>query len=96
MQVGGLNIKQAVSTSLIVIAMSSASGLASHLARGESVPLALAGALTVAALLGMTVGMLTSGRIGNRQLQRSFAMFVAAVGSVLILVNTPAALRLLA
>ena len=94
MKVGGLSIRQAVATSLMVIAMSSAAGLAAHLAGGAAVSTSLALRLTGSAVVGMLAGMRGSNRVSSRQLHRAFAAFVAAVGSALVLVNAPAAARL--
>lgn len=95
LQVGGLNIRQAVSTSLVVIAMSSASGLAAHLARGTHLPVGLAAGLILAAATGMMAGLAGARRASSRQLRRGFAGFVIAVGIALILANAAAGVRLL-
>ena len=94
-KVGGLGMRQATASSLVVIAMSSAAGLAAHLAHGNTVPVGLAAALTIAALAGMAVGLQSARHISSENLRRGFAGFVTTVGSALIFVNTPTALRLL-
>lgn len=66
----------------MVITMSSAAGLAAHIARGAIVPVASALPLVLAAR-----------QTSSYHLQRSFAVFVALVGCALIVVNIPAALR---
>lgn len=95
MKVGRLDIRTAVSTSLLVIAMSSAAGLAAHLARGASMSISIAGPLIVAAVLGMIAGMRGARLVSGRHLQRAFAVFVASVGTLLIILNAPSAIRLL-
>lgn len=93
MAVGGLPIRHAVSTSLVIIAMSSAAGLIGHLVRGAVVPLGMAAGLTLAAAVGMFVGLRGARRASNRQLRRGFAAFVLAVGGALVAVNAAALLR---
>ena len=94
-RVGGLGISQAIRTSLVVIAMSSFAGLAAHLAHGNNLAVGLAGPLTIAALVGLAVGTRGARHVSSEHLRRGFAGFVASVGSALIFVNTPAAIRLL-
>lgn len=95
MNVAGLTIRQAVSTSLLVIALSSAAGFAAHLVHGATVSIAQALPLVLAAAAGMAVGMLGARRVTSRQLRRGFAGFVTAVGSALVVANTPAAIKIL-
>ena len=94
-RIGGLGIRTAIATSLVVIAMSSIAGLTAHLVHGNSVPLGLAAALTIAALIGAAAGMRGGRNVSSAQLRRGFAGFVTVVGSALIFVNTQAAVRLL-
>ncbi len=93
--VGGLDMRRAIATSLVVIAISSLAGLAAHLAHGNSVSVGLAGGLTLAALAGMAAGLQSARYISSNQLRRGFAGFVTTVGAVLIFINTPSAVRLL-
>ncbi len=95
LKVGGLGVRQAIASSLVVIAMSSVAGLAAHLAHGNTVPVGLTAALTMAALAGMAAGLQIARRVSSENLRRGFAGFVTVVGSALIFVNTPAAMRLL-
>lgn len=95
MAVGGLPIRHAVSTSLVIIAMSSAAGLAGHLSRGTSVPMGLAAGLTAAAAVGMFIGLRSSRQASSRQLRRGFAAFVIAVGCALVALNASTALHLI-
>lgn len=94
-RVGGLGMRQAIASSLVVIAMSSVAGLAAHLAHGTRVPVGLAVALTIAALVGMAAGIQGARHVSSESLRRGFAGFVTTVGSALIIVNTPTAIRLL-
>ena len=89
----GVPIAAAVGTSLLVIAMNSAAGLAGHLA---SVPIdwALTGAVTVAAVLGSLIGARLVARISPERLRRVFGLFVLAMGAFVLVEQTPAWLRL--
>lgn len=95
LKVGGLGMRQAIRTSLVVIAMSSVAGLAAHLAHGNGPSVGLAMSLTVAAVFGMAAGAHSARYVSPEHLRRGFAGFVTSVGSVLILVNTPTAIRML-
>lgn len=92
--VGGLAMGQAVRTSLVVIAMSSIAGLGAHLTHGNSVSVWLAVILTAAALVGMVAGLQGARRVSDQHLRRGFAAFVTIVGTILVLVNMPIAVRL--
>ena len=92
-KVGGLGMRQAIASSLVVIAMSSVAGLAAHLAHGNTVSVGLAVALTIAALVGMAAGIQGARHVSSENLRRGFAGFVISVGSALIVVNTPTVIR---
>ena len=95
LKVGGLGMRQAIRTSLVVIAMSSVAGLAAHFAHGNGPSGRLAVPLTIAAVVGMAAGSQTARYVSPEHLRRGFAGFVTSVGSALILVNTPTAIRML-
>lgn len=95
LKVGGLGMRHAIRTSLVVIAMSSVAGLAAHLAHGNGPPVGLAIPLTIAAVGGMAAGSQAARYVSPEHLRRGFAGFVTSVGSALILVNTPTAIRML-
>lgn len=92
---GGLDVRTAISTSLVVIAMSSAAGLAAHVAHGTRVSMALVLPLTLAAVIGMVAGMQGARHVSGRHLQRTFAVFVTVVGSALTILNAAAVCRTL-
>ncbi len=94
-KVGGLDIGQAIRTSLVVIAMSCAAGLAGHLMNGNGVSPAAAAPLLIAAFIGMAVGLQGAQHVTSQHLRRGFAGFVTTVGLALIFVNMPSAIRLL-
>lgn len=83
---GGLAIHAAVGTSLLVIALNSAAGVAGHLGRGE-MPLGLTAAFTVASALGALGGVRLGARLDPGRLRRSFAVFVLLVGLALLAGN---------
>jgi uncharacterized membrane protein YfcA len=89
---GGLPMAVAVGTSLLVIAMKSFAGLAGYLA---TVPIdwALTTAVTAAAVVGSLVGARLIDRIPGAALQRGFGWFVLAMGAVVLVQQTPDALR---
>lgn len=87
----GLSMREAVGTSLVVIAINSASGLVAHLRYG-GLDLATLGLFVVGGTLGALAGALVSGRLDEQRLQRGFAVFIAAVGVLLIARNLVPAL----
>jgi uncharacterized protein len=72
-------MKQAVGTSLLVIAMNSASGFAGYAGR-VAVPWGFVAAFTGVAILGILAGTALVRFISQAQLKRSFAVFLIAVG----------------
>jgi uncharacterized membrane protein YfcA len=88
----GLPIAAAVGTSLLVIAMNSAAGLAGHL---MAVPIdwGLTGAVTAAAVLGSLVGARLLARVSAEKLRRSFGWFVLAMGAFVLIQQAPDHLR---
>lgn len=84
----GVPIHLAVGTSLLVIAMNSASGLVAHL-RQDELPAGLTAALTTAAALGALLGVRLSSGLTPERLRRAFALFVIAVGVALLAQNLP-------
>jgi uncharacterized membrane protein YfcA len=82
----GMHMAVAVGTSLVIIALNSASGIAAHAgAGGLDVPVALL--FIAGGLAGGVLGGRLAGRIDERQLSRAFALLVALVGSYLVVRN---------
>ncbi len=84
----GLNMRVAVGTSLVVIAINSASGLAAHLRYG-SLDLTMAALFTVGGAIGAFVGASLAGKLDEQRLQRGFATFVALLGIWMVIGNLP-------
>ncbi len=82
--VTGMGIHRAVATSLLVIAMVGASGVASSLAAGRPVPLALTALFVAGGLAGMELGTLTGRRLGGPGLQTLFASAMVAVAAFIV------------
>lgn len=82
----GLSMRTAVGTSLVVIAINSASGLVAHLRYG-SLDFVTSGLFIVGGALGAIAGARLSGRLNEQRLQRGFAVFIAIVGLWLMISN---------
>ncbi|MBN3509255.1 sulfite exporter TauE/SafE family protein [Mycolicibacterium nivoides] len=80
---GGLPMPVAVGTSLLVITMNSAAGLAGHL---STVPIdwTIAGAVTAAAVLGSLLGTRLTARVDPDAVRRAFGWFVLLMASLIL------------
>lgn len=74
-----LPMHRAVATSLLVIAIISAAGTASHLVAGQALNLKVTGLFVVGGLAGMALGAILSRRLAGPQLQKLFASAMIAV-----------------
>ncbi len=83
---GGLGMKAAIGTSLFVIAVNCAAGLAGHLTAGDF-DWKLTALVTVLAVGGALAGTRLSDRFHPRGLRRIFAWFVVAVALYLVARN---------
>ena len=81
-----LPIHTAVGTSLLVIAVNAAAGLAGHLRQGP-MPLDLTAAFTTASVIGALVGVPLAARVDAARLRRAFAVFVIVIGLALLAAN---------
>lgn len=84
----GIGMKEAVGTSLLVIAINSISGLAGHLQRSEF-DLRLTSLVTAIALLGAMIGTRFAHAAHPATLSKIFAVFVLVVALLLIARNLP-------
>jgi uncharacterized membrane protein YfcA len=80
----GLDMREAVGTSLLVIAINSAAGFVGHLGRGQ-LDLGLIAALTATAVAGALVGERFARHISTPKLRRGFGVIVVAVGIAVVL-----------
>jgi uncharacterized membrane protein YfcA len=83
----GLPIKQAIGTSLMVIAMNSFAGFMGHL--GETINFTLIGALVITGLVGTFAGAKLGEHIPAARLRQVFAFFILALASFLLVDNLP-------
>lgn len=82
----GLPMRQAVGTSLVVIAMNSLAGLLGHLT-GATFDMALITTFVTAGILGVFAGARLGRVLKPDQLRTSFAIFVIALAVVLLIDN---------
>jgi uncharacterized protein len=83
----GLELRQAVGTSLLVIAINSAAGFAGHLAGGH-LDVGLIVVLTTAAVVGALVGERAARQLSTTKLRRAFGLVVIVVGLVVTVAST--------
>jgi uncharacterized membrane protein YfcA len=83
----GMAIHQAVGTSLMVISLISAAGVASHLLSGLAIPFGLTLYFVLGGVLGLLAGVATSQFLSGPALQRGFAVAIVAV-AVFVIVRT--------
>jgi uncharacterized protein len=84
----GMAIHRAVGTSLMVIALVSAAGVASHLMAGRKIPFDTTLYFVVGGVLGMFVGIGASRYLSGPALQKVFAVAIVAVAVFIILRTT--------
>jgi uncharacterized membrane protein YfcA len=75
----GMAVRRAIGTSLLVITLVSISGVASHLARGRSLPLDVTLLFAVGGLGGMVLGSTLARRLSAVHLQKVFAGAILVV-----------------
>jgi len=80
----GLNMREAVGTSLLVIAINSAAGFVGHLGGGQ-LDAGLIAVLTAAAVVGALVGERFARHISTLRLRRGFGLLVVGVGVAVVL-----------
>ncbi|EEF63458.1 sulfite exporter TauE/SafE family protein [Pedosphaera parvula] len=86
MHFGRIPLKQAVGTSLVIIALNSLAGLVGHLGHG-SVDWRLTGIFSLLALIGMFAGVQLSRKVSKEKLSRWFAWVVIAVAIFVLIRN---------
>lgn len=85
----GVPMKEAVGTSLLVIAMNSASGFAGHVST-VAVDWSFLAGFTAIAVLGALAGAMLVSRVPQATLKRIFAIFLLAVGTFVLYENRSA------
>ena len=88
---GGLPMRLAVGTSLLVIAINSAAGFLGHLGEGGAGAV-LTGAFTLASVLGAFAGQRLAGRLSPDSLRTAFGLLVLLLGGFLLVKSVPALL----
>ena len=83
---GGVAMKQAVGTSLLVIAMNCASGFAGYVGHVE-IPWAFVLSFIAVAAIGILVGTALARRVPQRALKQAFAVFLVAMGTLILAQN---------
>lgn len=89
---GGLPMRQAIGTSLLVIALKSFAGFAGYLSHVE-VDYTLSAWITGAAVLGSLAGTRLGARLNQEALRRGFAYFVLVMAAFLLYQQLPAGVR---
>ncbi len=82
----GVDMRQAVGTSLVVITMNSAAGFAGYLGTVDIEWRFLAG-FTVAAVVGVLAGTAVARRVPRQALRRIFAIFLVVTGALILYQN---------
>jgi uncharacterized protein len=82
-----MSIHRAVGTSLLVISLISASGVAAHLVAGRDIPLDITGWFLIGGLAGLFVGQALGKRLSGQTLQRVFAAAILAVAAFVVVRN---------
>lgn len=85
---GGVPMKEAIGTSLLVIGLNSSAALAGHLSH-ERIDWLLALAITAASVLGTVGGAALARRLDAARLRKGFAFFVLAMAAWMIYDNLP-------
>jgi len=88
----GLDMRSAVGTSLLVIAINSSAGFAGHLSGGQ-LDFALIGLLTTAAVAGALAGERLARHLSTTRLRRGFGLLVIVVGLGVTVASVVAAHR---
>ena len=79
-------MKQAVGTSLLVIAMNSAAGFAGYLGQ-VAIPWAFVSGFTTIAVVGILIGTYGTRFVSQRMLKQAFAVFLVVMGSFMLYRN---------
>lgn len=86
----GMSIHRAVGTSLMVIALVSVSGVASHLWAGRAISPEVTGLFVLGGVVGLFAGQQIARRLSGPVLQKVFAVAILAVAAFVIVRNLSA------
>ena len=86
---GRIEMKQAVGTSLLVIAMNCASGLVGYLGRVD-IPWHFVSGFTFVAVLGILAGTYLVRFVSQRALKQAFSVFLIVMGTLILVQNRKA------
>jgi uncharacterized membrane protein YfcA len=84
---GGLSMRSAIGTSVLIISMKSFAGAAGHLAHVD-LPWSLTAGFTAIAIVASWFGAKLTNRVPHAQLRRGFGVFVLSMGGVMIAQET--------
>ncbi len=85
---GGLSMREAIGTSLVVIAVKSFAGYAGHATHVE-IDWTLAGVVTAAAVVGSVAGGFLAHQVPQQLLRKGFGVFVLAMAAFLVWKEAP-------
>lgn len=80
----GLDMKRAVGTSLLIIALNSLTGFAADLAAGTPVPWRVVATVLAAALVGMVVGTRAAKHVPSERLKPAFGLFILVMAAFIL------------
>lgn len=85
---GGLPMREAIGTSLLVIAMKSGAAFGGYMG-STTIPWDVAGMVTAAAVAGSFVGARWAGRLEEQTLRKAFGLFVVVMGLFVLVKELP-------
>lgn len=88
----GMNMPDAVGSSLVVITLNSVAGVFGHL-NGRPLPWALIGLFALAGLIGLLIGTRLTNILPPKRLRQIFASFVLILGIIVLMLNIPEVLQ---
>ncbi len=76
---------QAIATSMVIISLISGAGFISFLTLGNQLPFEILWQVAAGGLVGMTIGIVSSKKIAGANLQKSFAILMLIMATVIII-----------
>jgi uncharacterized membrane protein YfcA len=83
----GMDMQRAIGTSLLIITLTSAVGIATQFASGGTVPWSVAIPFLIGSIAGLFAGTALGARLAGPRLQQVFALAIVAVGAFVIVRN---------